>query len=109
MIQHQIRSLAPVPVEAWQAVQGQDAELKDVCAWLADYREGLEAAIARDGGVLIRGFNAISDAQSFELGLSALGATLIPIIHAARLRYAMPSAPIDSVKHHSAQSTAPNN
>jgi hypothetical protein len=56
MIQHQIRSLAPVPVEAWQAVQGQDAERKDVCAWLADYREGLEAAIARDGGVLIRGF-----------------------------------------------------
>ncbi len=30
-----------------------------------------------------------------------------PSFQAARLRYAMPSAPIDSVRHHSAQSTAP--
>ena len=32
-----------------------------------------------------------------------------PSFQAALLRYAIPSAPIDSVKHHSPQSTAPNN
>lgn len=80
MISHQAHTLDDMPVHAWLARRGADASLDEVCAWLADSRGELEAAINTHGGVLLRGFDALRDAYSFESALAAMDAQLMDYV-----------------------------
>ncbi|MFO0146990.1 MAG: TauD/TfdA family dioxygenase [Betaproteobacteria bacterium] len=77
MIRHQTLALADLPVQVWQIKESADAELELICAWLAETRPDLEHALARYGGVLLRGFDALRDSASFERALLACGCVLM--------------------------------
>ncbi len=80
MIRHDIRPLDGMPVVAWSAAQGADADLASVCAWLGELRGELDRALALQGGVLVRGFSSLRDAASFEQALRATGAQLMDYV-----------------------------
>jgi alpha-ketoglutarate-dependent taurine dioxygenase len=80
MIRHQTRLLDDAPLLAFQPLEGAQAPLEAVCAWLAECRDDIDAALLRHGGVLVRGFDALCDAHAFERALTATGAQLMDYV-----------------------------
>ncbi|MBT2323907.1 TauD/TfdA family dioxygenase [Variovorax paradoxus] len=80
MIRHEVLPVDGMSVVAWQPRQGAQDDLSSVCAWLIEYREALDADVAAHGGVLVRGFDALGDAEAFAQALHATGSQLMDYV-----------------------------
>jgi hypothetical protein len=77
LIRHDILLSTDLPVAIWKIVEDSDSDLDSVCLWLREQRQALDNAVVTYGGVLLRGFSALRDAESFEHALLAIGADLM--------------------------------
>lgn len=92
----------------WRITAGHDAEVADICRWLADHEALFEARLSRDGGVLIRGFSRLRSAQDFQAVLGAVRGQLLDyvggssprrVVH-GRIMTATEAPPIYSIPMH---------
>ncbi len=62
---------AQLPI-AWVATAGADAPLDDLCAWLDARKPEIERIMTTSGALLLRGFDALEGAESFERALAVV-------------------------------------
>jgi len=80
MIRHEELQMGRGPVIVWRAVRGADAPLASFCSWIVERRAEIDRVLIQSGGLLIRGFRALSDAGAFERLLLAAGSRLMEYV-----------------------------
>ena len=77
-----------VPV-VWHAAAGNNPDIDETCDWLTERRDDVDQIVQRQGGILLRGFECLQRAATFQRVLDVLAPNLMDYVGGSAPRRAV--------------------